>query len=158
MAALTRRRRAHNHKACIDSALKRARIVCAQEGARLTPLREQVLSIVWRSHRPIGAYEVLDQLAKNHKSARPPTVYRALDFLIAHGLIHKIESLNAYLGCADAGPHHDGHFLLCRKCGQAEELADRRLDNAIGRIAQNARFQPDRRVVELTGLCAACAG
>lgn len=158
MAASTRRSRDHNHKACIEGALSRARAVCADEGARLTPLREQVLLIVWRSHRPIGAYDVLDQLAKNHKSARPPTVYRALDFLIGHGLIHKIESLNAYLGCADVGPHHDGHFLLCRKCGQAQELADRRLDDAIGRIARGARFRPDRHVVELTGLCAACAG
>src|SRR5690606_22655936 len=102
----------HNHRACIEDALATARELCAERGVQLTPLREKVLQIVWKSHKPVGAYDVLDELARSHKSARPPTVYRALDFLIAEGLIHKIESLNAYLGCVEAGAPHSGQFLI----------------------------------------------
>lgn len=148
----------HDHSACVTTAVDRARQVCAEDGARLTPLREGVLGIVWRSHRPIGAYEILDELAKFHKSARPPTVYRALEFLRDHRLIHKIESLNAYLGCANAGARHDGQFLICRKCGNAEEFTDDTLDGAIKAAAAGADFRVEHRVVELSGLCANCAG
>jgi len=134
-----------------------AREVCAREGARLTPLREQVLTIVWQSHRPSGAYDVLDKLAATHKSARPPTVYRALDFLLSLGLIHKIESLNAYLGCAQVGPAHDGVFLICRACGDAQELAGLPVETTLSKVVTDTGFKPEHRTIELTGLCAQCA-
>ena len=91
----------HDHDACVSDALTRADEICAERGARLTALRRAVLEIVWASHAPIGAYEILDRLqtarrADNDEPARaaPPTVYRALDFLLEHGLAHRIESLN----------------------------------------------------------------
>lgn len=147
----------HNHRACIDDALARAREICAERGVQLTPLREKVLQIVWRSHKPVGAYEVLDELSRSHKSARPPTVYRALDFLMAEGLIHKIESLNAYLGCTEAGAPHSGQFLICRKCGATEEIVDPKLETALDQAARRTRFAAERKVVEISGLCARCA-
>ncbi|MDO8838671.1 MAG: Fur family transcriptional regulator [Parvibaculum sp.] len=146
----------HNHRACIDDALATARELCATRGVQLTPLREKVLHIVWRSHKPMGAYEVLDELARSHKAARPPTVYRALDFLMAEGLIHKIESLNAYLGCIEAGAPHSGQFLICQKCGATEEIVDPKLETALEAAARRAHFQPVRKVVEISGLCARC--
>lgn len=146
----------HNHRACIDDALATARELCAERGVQLTPLREKVLQIVWKSHKPVGAYDVLDELARSHKSARPPTVYRALDFLIAEGLIHKIESLNAYLGCVEAGAPHSGQFLICRKCGTTEEIVDPKLETALDHASLKARFKAERQVVEISGLCAHC--
>ena len=146
----------HNHRACIEDALTTARDLCAERGVQLTPLREKVLQIVWKSHKPVGAYEVLDELAQTHKSARPPTVYRALDFLMAEGLIHKIESLNAYLGCIEAGAPHSGQFLICRQCGATEEIVDAKLEAALAAAAARAHFRPERKVVEISGLCARC--
>lgn len=149
--------KAHDHEACIDTALARARALCDDRGVQLTPIREKVLAIVWKSHKPVGAYEVLDELARTHKAARPPTVYRALDFLIGEGLIHKIESLNAYLGCGEAGVPHTSQFLICRDCGTAEEIVDPALDKALDAAARRARFTVERKVIEIAGLCARCA-
>lgn len=147
----------HNHRECIDDALTRAREICAVRGVQLTPLREKVLQIVWRSHKPVGAYDVLDELTRSHKAARPPTVYRALDFLMSEGLIHKIESLNAYLGCTEAGATHSGQFLICRQCGATEEITDPKLETALDQAAKRAHFIAERKVVEISGLCARCA-
>ena len=147
----------HNHRACVADAMARAQEICEVRGVKLTPLREQVLQIVWRSHKPIGAYEVLDELSATHKSARPPTVYRALDFLMSEGLIHKIESLNAYLGCTDAGAPHSGQFLICRQCGGTEEIVDPKLERALDAAAARAGFKAEHKTVEITGLCARCA-
>lgn len=154
----TQAHKRHDHRACIDDALVRAQDICTQRGAQLTPLRQKVLRIVWRSHKPVGAYEVLDELSRSHKSARPPTVYRALDFLMAEGLIHKIESLNAYLGCTEAGAPHSGQFLICRHCGAAEEVADATLETALDRVTRRTRFAAERKMVEISGLCVRCAG
>jgi Fur family zinc uptake transcriptional regulator len=148
--------RPHDHEHCIDTALDRARRLCEERRVQLTPLREKVLAIVWRSHKPVGAYDVLDTLARTHKAARPPTVYRALDFLMAEGLIHKIESLNAYLGCGEAGHPHESQFLICRKCGTAEEIVEAGLDKALATATKKMDFAVERKVVEITGVCCRC--
>src|SRR5690606_4614308 len=118
----------HNHRACIEDALATAREPCAERGVQLTPLREKVVQNVWKSHKPVDDYDLLAELARSNKAGRPPTGYRALDFLMAEGLIHKIESLNAYLGCVEAGAPHSGQFLICRKCGTTEEIVDPKLE------------------------------
>jgi Fur family zinc uptake transcriptional regulator len=146
----------HNHDHCIDTAMTRAREICETRAVKLTPLREKVLEIVWRSHKPVGAYDVLDTLSRSHKAARPPTVYRALDFLMAEGLIHKIESLNAYLGCGEAGHPHESQFLICRTCGTAEEIVDDSLDLALDAATKRSGFAVERKVVEIAGMCARC--
>lgn len=148
---------AHDHAHCVGDALARAHALCEDRQVQLTPLREKVLQIVWRSHRPIGAYQVLDELSRSHKSARPPTVYRALDFLMAEGFIHKIESLNAYLGCAEAGAAHSGQFLICRQCGMTQEIFDKRLEGALDKTAAASGFVAEHKVVEISGLCERCA-
>jgi Fur family zinc uptake transcriptional regulator len=147
----------HNHANCVASALERAEELCEREGQRLTELRKRVLELVWSSHKPIGAYAILAEL-KDGKAAAPPTVYRALDFLMERGLIHRIESLNAFVGCAQPGDDHIVQFLICTGCGNAAEVEDPRVTKAIGAIASDHGFTLQNRIVELAGLCAPCRG
>ncbi|MCW8916002.1 MAG: transcriptional repressor [Magnetovibrio sp.] len=146
----------HDHGKCVSSAMQRAEDLCAERSVRLTDIRRQVLELVWQSHNPVGAYDLLDNLHGIGKRAQPPTVYRALEFLMDQGLIHRIESLNAYIGCRDPGEDHAGQFLICRDCGAAAELVDKRIDAAIGQGAKAAGFSVEHPTVELEGVCANC--
>ena len=146
----------HDHADCVARALERAERLCAKHGARLTKLRRRVLELVWASHAPMGAYEILRRLSHERHGAAPPTVYRALDFLLEQGLIHRIESLNAFVGCPEPGPPHSGQFMICDGCGEAAEMADSRIQNAIARGAHGRGFLVKRTTVELQGLCPAC--
>ena len=146
----------HDHAGCVAGALERAERVCKEHGARLTKLRRRVLELVWTSHAPMGAYEILRRLSRERDGAAPPTVYRALDFLLEQGLIHRIESLNAFVGCPEPGPPHSGQFLICDGCGEAAEMADPRIHSAIARGANGRGFLVKRTTVELLGLCQAC--
>lgn len=84
--------RPHNHDACVRDALAEARAICQARNARLTPIRQRVLELIWESHKPLGAYDLLGMLAQEGHNAAPPTVYRALDFLQQYGLVHRIAS------------------------------------------------------------------
>jgi len=127
---------------------------------RLTPLREQVLQLVWQSHKPLGAYAILDLLAEQpgEKKRRqaPPTVYRALEFLLEHGLVHRINSLNAFIGCSQPRAQHHSHFLICKECKSTVEIVDTTLDEAIHNLAQGAQFVEESTFVEITGYCSTC--
>lgn len=149
-------RSGHDHDRCVATALQAAEAVCERRGERLTPLRRRALELVWSSHKPIGAYAMLDRLKEGGKSAAPPTVYRALEFLLSCGLIHRIESLNAYVGCSHPGESHVTQFLICKACGTTAELDDRRLGDAIGRSASEHGFTIVSRVIELAGICSRC--
>lgn len=148
---------AHDHSHCVDSALATAERLCAEAGARLTPLRKRVLELVWASHKPLGAYELLDQLAQEGHKPAPPTIYRALDFLLQHGLVHRITSLNAFLGCTHPEQAHGGYFLICQHCGTAEELTEvKGLTTAIDATTAAAGFTVTHGALELMGSCQAC--
>jgi len=146
----------HDHSRCIDTALAAAEARCAASGAQLTPIRRRVLELVWSSHAPIGAYDILAKLAAETGKVQPPTVYRALDFLKAQGLIHRIESRNAFIGCAQPEAEHDGQFLLCRSCGDAAELAADKALAALERQAEALGYRIEHRTVEFEGLCPRC--
>ncbi len=146
----------HDHADCLAGALQAAERLCARRGARLTEIRRRVLELVWRSHQPVGAYALLERLGRERGRVAPPTVYRALDFLIAHGLAHRIASLNAFIGCAHPDRDHIGQFLVCSGCGSAAELDDRRIDEAIRSPAEAAGFAVERPVIELAGRCPHC--
>jgi len=147
---------AHDHESCVTGALDRAALLCTRRRARLTPLRRRVLTLVWQSHAPIGAYAILASLRRAHRGAAPPTVYRALDFLIAQGLIHRVESLNAYIGCAVPERPHAGQFMICDGCGTAAELDDPAIARAILRRAGAVGFAVERQTIEVQGLCPRC--
>ena len=146
----------HDHRDCVAGALRAAEKLCERRGVRLTALRRRVLELVWSSHAPVGAYEVLKRLSREHDGAAPPTVYRALEFLLQQGLVHRIESRNAFVGCADPAEMHTGQFLICRDCGAAAEMQDSRIATAISRGAAELGFAVERKTVEVQGVCPAC--
>ena len=151
--------RRHNHRLCIEDALDRAEAVCAERGAKLTPIRRRVLEIVWGQHQPIGAYAILEALhgKSGVGAAAPPTVYRALDFLIAQGLVHRLESLNAYIGCPQPEENHASQFLICTGCGEVTEIEGGDIAASARRQAAARGFNLERLTIELAGHCPHCA-
>jgi len=146
----------HDHSGCILAALETAEQLCQSRGLRFTPLRRRVLELVWNSHRPIGAYDILEALGRESASAAPPTVYRALDFLIDAGLVHRLDSLNAFIGCPDPGKRHAGQFLICTCCRTVVELSDPEIESLIMQKAALGGFEAVRQMLEIEGLCNAC--
>lgn len=147
---------AHDHTRCVDSAVARASDLCAVRGARLTELRRRVLELVWASHAPVGAYDILERLAAERGRVAPPTVYRALEFLAREGLVHRLDSLNAFVGCAMPGAAHRAMFLICRRCRNAAEIQDPDAVAGLERAAGRAGFRADSVTVELAGTCSGC--
>jgi len=147
----------HDHGKCCREAMTKAERLCDSRGVRLTELRRRVLAAVWSSHRPVGAYDILSVLAEERGGkAQPPTVYRALEFLQAQGLVHRVESLNAFVGCDTPELDHRSQFLLCRDCGKAAELVRGEGMAALERDAAALGFQVEGCTVEVTGLCPDC--
>ncbi len=146
----------HDHRRCMADALKAAAELCHHRGVRFTPLRRRVLELIWGSHVPFGAYAILDALQEGGKRVRPPTVYRALNFLQKQGLVHRIESQNAYIGCVDPARPHRGQHLICRNCGKVTELNDRAVEMTLLSGAKGKDFALDQATVEGEGLCRDC--
>lgn len=146
----------HDHAGCVRDALAEAESRCTANGARLTSLRRRVLEMVWESHTPLGAYELLAMLGDSGRTAAPPTIYRTLEFLLEQGLVHRLASRNAYIGCARPG--HDGpvQFLICQRCGAVAELDDPSITEAIAASAKLRGFDACRHTVEVTGICPGC--
>lgn len=149
--------RQHDHQACIDDAITNARELCCKRGVKLTRLRESVLSLIWSSHKPLGAYTLMEMLAAQQtRRVAPPTVYRALGFLQEQHFIHKIHSLNAYVGCCEPNRLHQGHFLICNECGIAVETSAKTIDSALEQAAATAGFSTQQQTVEILGWCSQC--
>lgn len=146
----------HDHEKCIKEALAAARDICDERETRFTPLRRKVLELVWRGHKPVTAYELLDLLGEGKKRVAPPTVYRALDFLMEEGLVHRLESLNAFIGCPDPEHHHQGHFLICRECRTVSEINDKSLNDHIAKAAKAGGYSCENSMLEVMGLCQSC--
>lgn len=147
----------HDHGDCVSRAIDTADRLCRDHGLRFTQLRRRVLELVWNSHKPVGAYEVLDSLNRDGKKAAPPTVYRALDFLIDAGLVHRLDSLNAFVGCADPESAHSGQFLICRQCRSVAELDDSDIHQVVEQTASNLGFTAISEMLEIQGLCQDCS-
>ena len=149
----------HDHRRCVSAALTRAKTLCEDSEVRLTPIREAVLRTIWASHRPLGAYDIVDKMTLETTSGKrilAPTVYRAIEFLLAQGLIHRIATLNAYIGCPFPGSHHSDFFLICRECGSAAECSADQLNIAVEQTAKRANFKVETQVIEIAGLCPEC--
>ena len=131
--------------------------LCSARGAQLTELRRQILELLWESGRPTGAYDLIEALKlRDSRPVGPPTVYRALEFLMSQGLVSKIESRNAYVPCAHPERQHGCLFFICSNCGSSIELEDQRLEYLISENAALIGFRPTRRVVEVEGTCESC--
>ncbi len=148
-----------------ESLLEQAASLCTARAVRLTDMRRLVLGLVLAAERPLGAYELLEQIrASRGRPVAPPTVYRALDFLMEQGLIHKIERLSAFVGCrhmlesghACHGHVHAAQFLICSACGRVTELDDPHILKALLEVTKARGFTVRQTTIEAEGLCAAC--
>ncbi len=141
-----------------ETLLDHAGQICEAKAARLTDLRRQVLGLILDSEAPTGAYDLLDRLRATRHRAAPPTVYRALEFLLENGLIHKLESMSSYVGCVSHGDtDHAAQFLICRTCGHVTELDDHELAHALADAAKRLGFTVGKATIEAEGRCASCA-
>src|SRR5262245_2954665 len=150
----------HDHGRCSADGMAHAEALCEARGQRLTPMRRRVLETLAQSHRALGAYEVMDRLAADGPRPAPITVYRALDFLLDNGLVHRIESRNAFLACIG---DHAGEsaastlFLICERCGAVGEASSTAVAETLQATARAVGFTPRARVIEITGICSHCA-
>jgi Fur family zinc uptake transcriptional regulator len=147
----------HDHQRCTADALAHAEALCAQRSQRLTPIRRQVLEVLLGSHKPLGAYEIMDRAAASGARPAPITIYRALDFLRDNGLVHRIESRNAFVACVNN--HAVGDlvvFLICEHCGAVGEAASAAVADQLKSAARAAGFAPKAPVIEISGVCAHC--
>jgi Fur family zinc uptake transcriptional regulator len=149
----------HDHDRCSADAMAHAETLCAERGERLTPMRRRVMEILAASHKPLGAYEIMDRVARGGQRPAPITVYRALDFLRLNGLAHRIESRNAFVAC---GRNHGSDalvaFLICERCGAVGEAPAAAIAQPLAAAARGAGFTPTLSVIEITGTCANCKG
>ena len=148
----------HNHDHCVAEAIATAVQICRERGLRFTEQRRRVLELVWNSHKPVGAYDILNRLNDAGRKVAPPTVYRALDFLIEADLVHRLDSLNAFVGCPDPSTPHSGQFLICRECRSVAELDDSEIDKMVRQRASNLGFTAIHQTLEIEGICCNCAG
>jgi Fur family zinc uptake transcriptional regulator len=147
----------HDHDRCTSDALKHAEVLCAERAQRLTPIRRRVLEVLLESHKPLGAYEIMDRAGALGTRPAPITIYRALDFLRDNGLVHRIESRNAFVACVSN--HASGDlvvFLICEHCGTVGEASSSAVAHELKSAARSAGFTPKAPVIEIGGVCAHC--
>lgn len=146
----------HDHQRCINRGMRNAERICEEQQLQLTPIRRRVLELILERHAPIGAYDILASLKKGEGALAPVTVYRALEFLLAAGLIHRIDALNAYLACESPRASHVGQFLICRDCQRVMELEDDAISQLVAKRARSAGFTVEMDDIEIKGICDNC--
>ncbi len=147
----------HDHSHCLGDAMARAEAIAAATGARLTPVRRRALELLLETHRAMGAYEVLERLAAEGYGKQPPVAYRALEFLVDLGLVHRINRLNAFAACTHPGQNHTPGFLICRLCHLVAEAPAARARAALEASAAESGFTVEFASFEAVGLCPGCA-
>lgn len=146
----------HDHQQCVSQALGTAEQLCLLRGVQLTTIRQQVLTLIWDSHKAVKAYDLLDRIKPLQQAAKPATIYRALDFLIEQGLIHRVESLNAFIGCRCSGQQHEQLLLICKTCQEVEERPAANVMKTLAQEATHAGFVMHSKAIEIHGLCGKC--
>jgi Fur family zinc uptake transcriptional regulator len=147
----------HDHERCSTDAMTMAEAICLDRGQRLTPIRREVLAALLASHKPLGAYEIIDRMAAKGARPAPITAYRALEFLRENGLVHRIESHNAFVACVHT--HAAGDlvvFLICERCGVVGEASSADVATTLTSAARAAGFTPKSPVIEISGVCSHC--
>ena len=146
----------HNHDGCTADVIAHAKAMADEQGIRLTPVRLRTLEILLEEHRALGAYEVLERLTASGFGTQPPVAYRALDFLVEHGLAHRVRRLNAFAACAYPGRAHAPVFFICEDCALIAEAPTEEVTAAIDRAGKAIGFTVERSNVEAIGRCPAC--
>jgi len=145
----------HTHSA--ESFVAAVRDACSARSLNLTPIRAEALKQIARAGKPIKAYDLLERMRGGPGASAPPTVYRALEFLLEHGFIHRLVSINAFLACHHPAVSHVVPILICKSCETAQELEDETLAAQLDALARAEGFQPQASYLEVLGTCAACA-
>jgi Fur family zinc uptake transcriptional regulator len=147
----------HHHHRDAAGIVREVEHECDARGLRLTPLRREVLELVAEARKPVKAYDLLESLRDRHAGAAPPTVYRALDFLLENGFIHKLESINAFVFCQHPAEAHQVPFLICDVCESATEVCDEgAIAHLIERQAHDFGFRAKAQTLEVHGVCKGC--
>ena len=146
----------HHHTHNARAFVREVAAVCEARGLRLTEIRLQVLELIAAQEKPVKAYDLLDKLKDDRSNAAPPTVYRALDFLLENGFIHKLESINAYVSCHHPSVAHHVPFLICDVCESATEICDERVARLLGEQARALGFRARAQTLEVHGVCKSC--
>ena len=147
----------HHHHHDAAGIVREIEHECDARGLRLTPLRREVLELVAKARRPVKAYDLLESLRDRHAGAAPPTVYRALDFLLENGFIHRLESINAFVFCQHPAEAHQVPFLICDVCESATEVCDEgAIAHLIERQAHDFGFRAKAQTLEVHGVCRRC--
>lgn len=147
----------HHHTHNAKAFVREVSAACEARGLRLTEIRLQVLELIAAADKPVKAYDLLDRLKGDRGSAAPPTVYRALDFLLEHGFIHKLESINAYASCHHPSVAHHVPFLICDECESATEICDERVAKLLSDQAKALGFRARAQTLEVHGRCKRCS-
>ena len=147
----------HDHAHCTADLIARAERTCERRGSKLTGQRREILSSVAQSHSAVGAYDIIERMAEHGPRPAPITVYRALDFLLAHGLVHKIESRNAFVACSHSHEGQPAALLICEACGTVAELDAPEIFERVAEKAKARKFSPAHTMIEMSGTCGACA-
>lgn len=148
----------HDHDACIAAGIAAAERICEERSARLTPDRRQVLELLLDRHVALGAYDIIDGMDWGARKRASSVVYRALDFLAKHGLVHKLHSRNAFVACAHPDGGHGAQFLICTDCARIAEIADHKVERDVVAAARTAGFTVQSPIIEIEGLCPHCGG
>ncbi len=144
------------HGRALTAGLRSAEARCESHGQKLTPARRRVLELLMQAGQPVKAYDLISAYGgEAGETAKPPTVYRALEFLEREGLAHRIESLSAYVACSGEPGEHAAAFLICDCCGKTKETAAP-VDAALRALAADAGYAIHTVAIEARGLCAAC--
>ncbi|SLN19422.1 Zinc uptake regulation protein [Aquimixticola soesokkakensis] len=146
----------HDHSHCAGAVMQAAEGRARAEGLRLTPVRRRVLEILLEEHRALGAYDILDRLKAEGFGHQPPVAYRALDFLVEHGLAHRIRRLNAFAACMHPDTDHAPAFFICAQCSAVAESAATPLRDAAQAAGLAIGFTIERVTIEAIGTCPAC--
>ena len=141
----------------VEPWIEEVELRCRERGLRLTPSRRTVLRTLYLRGRPVSAYTLLRDLGDDGWHPAPPTVYRALDFAVAQGFAHRVETLQAFIVCPQPGQTHRSQFLICTDCGDTREVMDRALATGVEEAAAGQGFTLERSIVELLGRCSTCA-
>ncbi|WP_123332173.1 zinc uptake transcriptional repressor Zur [Erwinia sp. JUb26] len=138
--------------------LSQAEVICQQRSVRLTPQRMEVLRLMTEHNASISAYDLLDLLRASEPQAKPPTIYRALDFLLEQGFIHRVESTNSYVVCHHfEEPSHTSAMLICDRCGSVAEQHADGVEEILKKLAQKTGFTLAHSVIEAHGFCQRCS-
>jgi Fur family zinc uptake transcriptional regulator len=159
MSPSIERNHKHDHDTCIQEALQNAKQICQVKGGVLTDIRRQVLELIWRNHHPVKAYDIIEKFKPSERTqgaAKPTTIYRALEFLLEKGLIHRVESLNAFIGCSNPLHVHELILLICKKCENVQERSAERVMESIKTELQQAHFMEHSKIIEIHGVCERC--